>query len=89
MDMSVDSHADRRNTRRPWIQYAPLDFSIDEAPPRVPALETLRGVPMNFEAIGVAAARLGRAASKDKDMRWGREGTRGHGKIGAEDGSTG
>lgn len=34
----------------------------------MPALETLRGEPMNFAAIGVAAARLGRAASKDKDM---------------------
>lgn len=65
--MSASSNADRWHTRSPCIHYAPLGFSFDEAPPRVPALETLRGEPMNFAAIGVAAARLGRAASKDKD----------------------
>jgi hypothetical protein len=70
------------------LHYVPLGFSFDEAPPRVPALGTLRGEPMNFAAIGVAAARLGRAASKDKDMRV-REWLVGHGgKIEAGDGST-
>ena len=84
--MSASSDAYRWHTR---IHYLPLGLSFDEAPPRVPALETLRGEPMNFAAIGVAAARLGRAASKDKDkdMREG-QGLVGHGKIEAEDGST-
>jgi len=80
--MSVGSHAYRQQTRRSWIHYVPLCFSFDEAPPRVPALETLRGVPMYFAAIGVAAARLGRVASKDKDMRVGKD-LSGHETIGA------
>jgi len=72
IDMSASSHAYRWHTRRPRIHYVPLGFSIDEALPRVPALETLRGEPMNFAAIGVAAAaRLGMAASRDNDMKVG------------------
>lgn len=81
MNMSVGSHAYRWHTRRPRIYYVPLGFSFDEAPPRVPALETVRGGPINFAAIGVAATRLERAASKDKDMRvW--KGPVGHREIG-------
>ena len=77
--MSTDSHAHRWHARRPQIHYAPLGFSLDKAPPRVPALEleALLAEPMNLAAIGVAAARLervvtsNRVASKDMDMRVG------------------
>jgi hypothetical protein len=55
------------------MSYVPLGLSLDEAPPKAPAFETLVAELMNFVAIGVAAPRLERIATSNgtvsKDMR--------------------